>query len=66
MKAQTTEEGIPENILALQRYAPGFYMSFGQDSYGTIGNAATVHPIDIIGIYMTAIKALKKRTADLK
>jgi hypothetical protein len=46
--------------------AQDFYNAFGHDNYGTIGNDTTVNPIDMIGIDMTAIQALEKRTADLK
>ena len=46
--------------------AQDFYTAFGQDKYGTIGNDSTVNPIDMIGIDMTAIQALEKRTAALQ
>ena len=46
--------------------AQDFYKAFGHDKFGTIGNDTTVNPIDMIGIDMTAIQALEKRTADLK
>lgn len=46
--------------------AQDFYNAFGHDKYGTIGNDTTVNPIDMIGIDMTAIQALEKRTKDLK
>lgn len=46
--------------------AQDFYAAFGQDSYGTIGNDTTVNPVDMIGIDMTAIKALEKRTTELR
>ena len=46
--------------------AQDFYKAFGHDRFGTIGNDTTVNPIDMIGIDMTAIRALEKRTADLK
>ncbi len=46
--------------------AQDFYNAFGKDKYGTIGNNTSVNPIDMIGIDMAAIKALEKRTADLK
>jgi len=46
--------------------AQDFYQAFGHDDYGTIGNDTTVNPIDMIGIDMTAIQALEKRTTDLK
>jgi hypothetical protein len=46
--------------------AQDFYNAFGHDNYGIIGNDTTVNPIDMIGIDMTAIQALEKRTTDLK
>ena len=46
--------------------AQDFYKAFGHDQFGTVGNDTTVNPIDMIGIDMTAIQALEKRTADLK
>ncbi|MEO6405717.1 MAG: tail fiber domain-containing protein [Ferruginibacter sp.] len=46
--------------------AQDFYKAFGHDKYGSIGNDTTVNPIDMIGIDMTAIQALEKRTSDLK
>ena len=46
--------------------AQDFFHAFGRDKYGTIGNDTTVNPIDMIGINMTAIQALEKRTAVLK
>ncbi len=46
--------------------AQDFYKAFGHDKYGTIGNDSTVNPIDMIGIDMTAIQALGKRTTELK
>ncbi len=45
--------------------AQDFYQAFGKDAYGTIGNDTTVNPIDMIGIDMTAIQALEKRTSAL-
>ena len=46
--------------------AQDFYHAFGRDNFGIIGNDTTVNPIDMIGIDMTAIQALEKRTTDLK
>jgi len=46
--------------------AQDFYKAFGHDQFGAIGNDTTVNPIDMIGIDMTAIQALEKRTTDLK
>ena len=46
--------------------AQDFYQAFGHDKFGSIGNDTTVNPIDMIGIDMTAIKALEKRTENLK
>ncbi|MBA2250715.1 MAG: tail fiber domain-containing protein [Chitinophagaceae bacterium] len=46
--------------------AQDFYNAFGKDKFGTIGNDTTVNPIDMIGIDMTAIQALEKRTNELK
>ena len=46
--------------------AQDFYNAFGKDKYGSIGNDTTVNPIDMIGIDMTAIQALEKRTSELK
>lgn len=46
--------------------AQDFNAAFGHDKYGAIGNDTTVNPIDMIGIDMTAIQALIKRTNDLK
>ena len=46
--------------------AQDFYKAFGHDQFGTVGNDTTVNPIDMIGIDMTAIQALEKRTVDLK
>ena len=46
--------------------AQDFYRAFGHDKFGSIGNDTTVNPIDMIGIDMTAIKALEKRTENLK
>ena len=46
--------------------AQDFYKAFGHDQFGRIGNDTTVNPIDMIGIDMTAIQALEKRTADLR
>ena len=46
--------------------AQDFYQAFGHDKFGSIGNDTTVNPIDMIGIDMTAIKALDKRTENLK
>ena len=46
--------------------AQDFYKAFGHDQFGTVGNDTTVNPIDMIGIDMTAIQALEKRTVELK
>ena len=46
--------------------AQDFYKAFGHDQFGVVGNDTTVNPIDMIGIDMTAIQALEKRTADLQ
>ena len=46
--------------------AQDFYKAFGHDQFGTVGNDTTVNPIDMMGIDMTAIQALEKRTVDLK
>lgn len=46
--------------------AQDFYNAFGKDRYGNIGNDTTVNPIDMIGIDMTAIQALEKRTSELQ
>lgn len=45
--------------------AQDFYNAFGKDGYGTIGCDTLVNPIDMIGIDMTAIQALEKRTQSL-
>ena len=46
--------------------AQDFYKAFGHDQFGTVGNDTTVNQIDMIGIDMTAIQALEKRTVDLR
>jgi hypothetical protein len=46
--------------------AQDFHSAFGHDSYGNIGNDTTVNPIDMIGIDMSAIKALEKRTEKIE
>lgn len=42
--------------------AQDFFMHFGKDDVGTIGNDTTVNPIDMMGIAYSAIKALEERT----
>lgn len=46
--------------------AQDFYNAFGHDKFGVIGNDTTVNPIDMIGIDMSAIQALDKRTNELR
>ena len=43
-----------------------FYKAYGHDQFGRIGNDIAVKHIDIKGIDMNAIQALKKRTVVLK
>ena len=46
--------------------AQDFYEAFGKDDYGNIGNDSTVSPLDLLGVAYSAIKALEKRTGELK
>ena len=46
--------------------AQDFFAAFGNDSVGKIGTETTINSGDIAGILMIAIKALEKRTAELK
>jgi hypothetical protein len=46
--------------------AQDFHAAFGKDAFGTIGNDTLVNPIDLIGVAYSAIKALEKRTDEIK
>ena len=46
--------------------AQDFYAAFGHDGVGQIGSETTINSGDLAGILMIAVKALEKRTAELK
>jgi Chaperone of endosialidase len=46
--------------------AQDFFAAFGQDGVGQIGTETTINSGDLAGILMIAVKALEKRTAELK
>jgi hypothetical protein len=46
--------------------AQDFHDNFGKDKLGVIGNDTTVSALDLLGVAYSGIKALEKRTADLK
>jgi hypothetical protein len=45
--------------------AQDFYLAFGKDPYGTIGNDTTINQADFDGVNLIAIQALEKRTSEL-
>ena len=46
--------------------AQDFFLAFGHDGVGQIGSETTINSGDLAGILMIAVKALEKRTAELK
>jgi hypothetical protein len=46
--------------------AQDFFVAFGHDGVGQIGTETTINAGDLAGILMIAVKALEKRTAELK
>ena len=46
--------------------AQDFFAAFGHDGVGQIGSETTINSGDLAGILMIAVKALEKRTAELK
>lgn len=46
--------------------AQDFHAAFGKDALGTIGSDTLVNPIDLIGVAYSAIKALEKRTDEIR
>jgi hypothetical protein len=46
--------------------AQDFFGAFGHDGVGQIGSETTINSVDLAGILMVAVKALEKRTAELK
>jgi hypothetical protein len=46
--------------------AQDFFAAFGHDGLGQIGSETTINSGDMAGILMIAVKALEKRTAELK
>jgi hypothetical protein len=46
--------------------AQGFHHHFGEDAYGTIGNATTIATADFDGVSFAAIQALELRTRELQ
>jgi hypothetical protein len=46
--------------------AQDFYMAFGNDGIGVIGNDTTLSSADFDGVNLIAIQALEKRTNELK
>jgi hypothetical protein len=46
--------------------AQDFFAAFGHDGVGEIGSETTISSGDLAGILMIAVKALEKRTAQLK
>ena len=46
--------------------AQDYFVAFGQDGVGQIGTETTINSGDLAGILMIAVKALEKRTAELK
>ena len=46
--------------------AQDFFAAFGQDGVGQIGSETTINSGDLAGIFMIAVQALEKRTAELK
>jgi hypothetical protein len=46
--------------------AQDFFGAFGHDGVGEIGTETTINSGDLAGILMIAVKALEKRTAELK
>ena len=46
--------------------AQDFFAAFGHDGVGQIGTETTINSGDLAGIFMIAVQALEKRTAELK
>jgi hypothetical protein len=46
--------------------AQDFFAAFGHDGVGQIGTETTINAGDLAGILMVAVKALEKRTSELK
>ena len=58
-----------QNPGTLRHYGPmaqDFYLAFGKDKYGTIGNDTTINQADFDGINLIAVQALEKRTSELR
>ncbi len=45
--------------------AQDFFVAFGKDEFGEIGNDTTVSPLDMLGVAYSGIKALEQRTEKL-
>jgi hypothetical protein len=45
--------------------AQDFFAAFGKDDLGTIGTDTTINTADVVGILMSAVQALEKRTAEV-
>ena len=56
----------PEMFRHYGPMAQDFFAAFGHDGVGQIGSPTTISTSDIAGIMMIAIKALEKRTQELK
>jgi len=60
---------IGQNPAQFRHYGPmaqDFYVAFGYDGIGTIGNDTTIASADFDGVNLIAIQALEKRTSDLQ
>jgi hypothetical protein len=54
-----------QNPKTFRHYGPmaqDFYVAFGKDKYGTIGNDTAINSADFAGVSFIAIQALEKRT----
>jgi trimeric autotransporter adhesin len=56
----------PEKFRHYGPMAQDFFAAFGHDGVGQIGTETTINSGDLAGILMVAVKALEKRTAELK
>jgi trimeric autotransporter adhesin len=56
----------PEKFRHFGPMAQDFFAAFGHDGVGQIGTETTINSGDLAGILMVAVKALEKRTAELK
>ena len=58
-----------QDTKTLRHYGPmaqDFYKAFGRDELGKIGCDTVINQQDFLGVNFIAIKALEKRTAELK